>query len=542
MSLEEIRNKLIDLYLSVKVRKSEDIKNVTQEYINKERKGLKKIGSIDIINYIQNSIEILVEMRATEKYEEKLEKDEEKNGYINKEDPHDVNGLKLYEGMLINAEKKIREHIRVRILFIILNNKIIQNEQELKLVIEELEGELKAINNKNNNKYKKNNEEENDYDNKYKNEIFRPNNSGLINHLKKENERLRKLVISYEFKNKKYNNINNIYNTNNNNFLISKSYFEILKKKKDINKNQTHLNTNNNTNQNTNKSKDKKQKKIISRDYKYNFSNKSIGAIQKNKNFTKIIKKQEIKKVKDINMFDNDFNYIKEKENKLKKFNYIKIYNNTLQDRTGSSWQRKRKIFNMNMGNNSINTNTLRVKNIVNPNNSKVINSNFLEQYRNLSVSRSLSKIIKKKRLNDYSINNSIKLEKKAIGSNNPNEQRISLIKNQSIKNKVMKTIENKRNDNSSLDKDIFYSSTSRQQKHSQIIKRKSKNKELNKDSYYQKPIINKITIYNNINNGYNFHKQKIHLNGHAGKLIFGKKQSYNKLERNFNNFTLGIY
>ena len=57
-------------------------------------------------------------MRATEKYEEK-------NGYINKEDPHDVNGLKLYEGMLINAEKKIREHIRVRILFIILNNKII---------------------------------------------------------------------------------------------------------------------------------------------------------------------------------------------------------------------------------------------------------------------------------------------------------------------------------------------------------------------------------------------------------------------------------
>ena len=51
-----------------------------------------------------------------------------------------------------------------------------------------------------------------------------PNNSGLINHLKKENERLRKLVISYEFKNKRYNNINNIYNTNNNNFLISKSH------------------------------------------------------------------------------------------------------------------------------------------------------------------------------------------------------------------------------------------------------------------------------------------------------------------------------
>ena len=369
-----------------------------------------------------------------------------------------------------------------------------------------------------------------------------PNNSGLINHLKKENERLRKLVISYEFKNKRYNNINNIYNTNNNNFLISKSHFEILKQKKVNNIKKAHIITNNNTNQNSSKYMDKKEIKIINRDYKYNFSNKNIETIRKIKNFAKNIKKPEIKKVKDINMFDNDYHYIKEKENKFKKINDIKIYNNTQKDRTGSSSQRKRKIFNVNIGNNSINANILRAKNFLNPNNSKVINSNFLEQYKNLSVSRSLSKIIKRKKINDYSFNNSIKLEKKTIGVINPYEQPINLIKNQSIKNKVMKTIENKRCDNCSLDKDIFYSSTSRQQKHCQIIKRKNKNKELIGDAYYQKPIINKITIYNNINNGYNnFHKQKIHLNEHAGKLIFGKKQSFNKLERNFNNYTLGI-
>ena len=51
------------------------------------------------------------------------------------------------------------------------------------------------MNNENNNKYKINKNSDNDTDNKYKNSIFRPNNSGLINHLKKENERLRKLVI-----------------------------------------------------------------------------------------------------------------------------------------------------------------------------------------------------------------------------------------------------------------------------------------------------------------------------------------------------------
>ena len=123
MSLdEEIKSQLIDLYLSVKVRKSEDIKNITEEYINNERDNLKNIPIIDIINYIQNSIDILVEMRATEKYEEKLKKDEEKDKYINKEDPEDSNGLKLYEGMLIEAEKNIRGHIRVRKNFIYVIN------------------------------------------------------------------------------------------------------------------------------------------------------------------------------------------------------------------------------------------------------------------------------------------------------------------------------------------------------------------------------------------------------------------------------------
>ena len=125
MSLEEVKNQLIDLYLCVKVRKSDDIKNITAEHINKERNELKRITVMDMLNYIQNSIDILVEMRATEKYEEKLQKDEEKNKYKNKEDPSDSNGLKLYEGMLIQAEKNIRGHIRVRKIIILKYNFIL---------------------------------------------------------------------------------------------------------------------------------------------------------------------------------------------------------------------------------------------------------------------------------------------------------------------------------------------------------------------------------------------------------------------------------
>ena len=118
----DIRDQLTDLYLSVKVRKTEEIKEINDEIINNERENLKKIPLTDIINYIQNSIDTLIELKASEKYEQKLEKDEEIKNYINEEDPDDSNGLKLYEGMLIQAEKNIRNHIRVSNKIIILKN------------------------------------------------------------------------------------------------------------------------------------------------------------------------------------------------------------------------------------------------------------------------------------------------------------------------------------------------------------------------------------------------------------------------------------
>ena len=122
MSLEKIKKQLTDLYLCVKVRKSDEIDKLTSEYIDNERDNLKCLSISDIINYIQNSIDVLVELRATEKYEQKLEKDEQKENYKNKEDQKDPNGLKLYEGMLIKAESDIRNHIKVS------KNKILYNK------------------------------------------------------------------------------------------------------------------------------------------------------------------------------------------------------------------------------------------------------------------------------------------------------------------------------------------------------------------------------------------------------------------------------
>ena len=129
MYFEEVRDQLIDLYLYIKVRNSEDIKNLTQDHLNNERKSLKKLPIFDIINYIQNSIDVLVELKLLEKMKEQLELEESKKSFKNLEDPNDLNGLKLYEGMLINAEEKIRNHIRVRINILFIN--ILQNNNLL---------------------------------------------------------------------------------------------------------------------------------------------------------------------------------------------------------------------------------------------------------------------------------------------------------------------------------------------------------------------------------------------------------------------------
>ena len=152
MEIQKIKNALINLYLSVKIRKLSDIKNLNNDLLEKEEEVLNKLPIYDIINYLSNSIEILTDIKAQDKYEAKILEDEEKEKYININNlENDANGLILYEGMLIKAESDIRNHIRVSIKLIIINKQI---EQELKLKIEELERDLETIYNKYNNQIK----------------------------------------------------------------------------------------------------------------------------------------------------------------------------------------------------------------------------------------------------------------------------------------------------------------------------------------------------------------------------------------------------
>ena len=414
----------------------------------------------------------------------------------------------------------------------------------MKLIIEQLENELEEIKNWKYSKIKNNNnnniDNDNNNNNKNKNLFFQPINSGLINHLKKENERLRKLVVSYEFKIKRYNNKdfnknnNSLYNFNNkfNNLSESSFSFKIIQKKINLNSANINNNTYISTFHNTNKNKDKMEIKINNRDYKLNFSNKSIGTIRKFSNYTKMIKNSEIKKLKTMNMLDNGYNNTLNKDKK--RYKDIKISNNNEKQKSLS----QKKAKNYNTSNNTTNQNIIRYKKIFNSkkNNKK---KNILKKNRDLTTCRSQSKMIRRY---DNSFNNSIKSDKRFIGIMNSYEH-MQIHKNKNKQYLGLKTFENKKNEDISFDKDIFNISSLRQKNSLNIKKKSSKNKDIimNKDIYYQTPIINKITIYNSINNESNINKKKNKINEKGKKLVFSKFKVSNRQENKFNNYTFGI-
>ena len=59
-----IQEALIDLYLNVKVRSKEEISKYSEEDLSKERENLYLTSPIDLINYIQTSVEILMNIKV----------------------------------------------------------------------------------------------------------------------------------------------------------------------------------------------------------------------------------------------------------------------------------------------------------------------------------------------------------------------------------------------------------------------------------------------------------------------------------------------
>ena len=63
-----LEDSIVDLYLSVKLRKQDDMNNISQEDLTLERQNLKRINPITIIEYIKSTINSLINLKVEEKF------------------------------------------------------------------------------------------------------------------------------------------------------------------------------------------------------------------------------------------------------------------------------------------------------------------------------------------------------------------------------------------------------------------------------------------------------------------------------------------
>lgn len=61
-----VRKAIIELYLNVKIRSQQEIQAMNENAMEDERKKLNKVDTVDIIDYIKQSVEILMHMRLEE--------------------------------------------------------------------------------------------------------------------------------------------------------------------------------------------------------------------------------------------------------------------------------------------------------------------------------------------------------------------------------------------------------------------------------------------------------------------------------------------
>ncbi len=109
-----LQQALVDLYLNVKVRSTDEIEKYDEEKLEEERKTLKETEPLLLVEYIRTSIEILMNVRAEEKALVKSQKEETES--VTSETPSQSEPPRAYEQQIQKLEEESRMHIRVRML------------------------------------------------------------------------------------------------------------------------------------------------------------------------------------------------------------------------------------------------------------------------------------------------------------------------------------------------------------------------------------------------------------------------------------------
>jgi hypothetical protein len=102
--MDRAKELLSQIYMDLKLYREEKYK-ITEDRIIQEKEYIKDLSIIELINFISNYINLILEIKKENNESFLEENDQEKPLY------------KQYEELLIKAENDIRKHIKVRKYF-----------------------------------------------------------------------------------------------------------------------------------------------------------------------------------------------------------------------------------------------------------------------------------------------------------------------------------------------------------------------------------------------------------------------------------------
>ena len=153
-NLDEIKEAIIDLYQNVKIRKQSETISIDDSYLNKEKLSLKNVSPLTLISYIKNHIELLIDVKVTEK----LSLMNTDPSLLFSEYGSDITPTN-YENLLRRYESDIRNYIKIENMLKIHIDELYYKIEQLEKNIELLKQKISDEDNNNIESYKKKIEE-----------------------------------------------------------------------------------------------------------------------------------------------------------------------------------------------------------------------------------------------------------------------------------------------------------------------------------------------------------------------------------------------
>lgn len=133
---DNLKNSIIELYQSIKIRNQSDSKKIDKDYLDQEKSSLQTVSSLSLINYIKVNLNILIKLKVVDKLSKLKSNPAEFISLYDSELPTND-----YEKLLRRYEADIRNYIKVVNFLKIHIEELNQKQEILEKQIEQMQKE-----------------------------------------------------------------------------------------------------------------------------------------------------------------------------------------------------------------------------------------------------------------------------------------------------------------------------------------------------------------------------------------------------------------